>query len=98
MLGLDPLYVANEGAFIAVADQSIAGDVSELLKKSIHHPSSTIHHPSSIIPHLSSTIHHPPSIIGSITSDHPGKVILNSRIGGKRVVNLLPGEQLPRIC
>ena len=37
-------------------------------------------------------------IIGKVVIDHPGKVILNSRIGGKRVVNYLTGEQLPRIC
>jgi hydrogenase expression/formation protein HypE len=84
MLGLDPLYVANEGAFITVVDQNIAEDALALLKN--------------IGQKQSSTIHHPPSIIGTITPDHPGKVILNSRIGGKRVVNLLPGEQLPRIC
>ena len=38
------------------------------------------------------------SIMGSITDQHIGQVILESSIGGKRVVNMLPGEQLPRIC
>jgi hydrogenase expression/formation protein HypE len=38
------------------------------------------------------------AIIGAATSEHPGKVVLQSRIGGKRVVNYLTGEQLPRIC
>jgi hydrogenase expression/formation protein HypE len=38
------------------------------------------------------------SIIGEVTEEHPGKVTIKSRIGGRRVVNSLPGEQLPRIC
>jgi hydrogenase expression/formation protein HypE len=38
------------------------------------------------------------SIIGRITSEHPGKVIMNSLIGGKRILDMLSGEMLPRIC
>ena len=38
------------------------------------------------------------AIIGEVITDYAGKVILKSRIGGKRVVNYLTGEQLPRIC
>lgn len=38
------------------------------------------------------------AIIGEITAEHPGKVFLRSRIGGLRVVDMLSGEQLPRIC
>ena len=37
-------------------------------------------------------------IIGEVVADHAGQVILQSSIGGRRVVNMLPGEQLPRIC
>ena len=37
-------------------------------------------------------------IIGEVTIENPGKVIMKSSIGGKRIVNFLPGEQLPRIC
>jgi hydrogenase expression/formation protein HypE len=36
--------------------------------------------------------------IGTITNEHPGQVICKSLIGGRRVVQMLPGEQLPRIC
>ncbi|MEL6356054.1 MAG: hydrogenase expression/formation protein HypE, partial [Bacteroidota bacterium] len=36
--------------------------------------------------------------IGTIVSEHPGKVLSRSRIGGRRVVTMLLGEQLPRIC
>ena len=38
------------------------------------------------------------SIIGEITSLHPGKIIMNTEIGGKRILDMLAGEQLPRIC
>jgi hydrogenase expression/formation protein HypE len=38
------------------------------------------------------------AIIGSVTSDHPKTVLMKSRIGGTRVVDMLSGEQLPRIC
>lgn len=38
------------------------------------------------------------ALIGKITREHPQKVVMNSRIGGKRIVNMLAGEQLPRIC
>jgi hydrogenase expression/formation protein HypE len=76
MLGLDPLYVANEGVFITIVPPYAAEGVLHLLK--LKNPSA--------------------SIIGEVVSDHPGKVILNSTIGGRRVVNMLPGEQLPRIC
>ena len=37
-------------------------------------------------------------IIGEVVEAHPGKVVLHSAIGGKRVVNMAVGEQLPRIC
>ncbi len=37
-------------------------------------------------------------IIGTVTADHPGQVILETRVGGRRIVDMLTGEQLPRIC
>ncbi len=76
MLGLDPLYVANEGVFISIVSPDVADRVLEILKQDF------------------STA----SIIGEVTEAHPGQVILQSKIGGRRVVNMLPGEQLPRIC
>ncbi len=78
MLGLDPLYVANEGLFVTVVKQEEATAVLDVLHKDPNGKNA--------------------AIIGHVTTEHPGKVILNSRIGGKRVVNYLPGEQLPRIC
>jgi hydrogenase expression/formation protein HypE len=76
MLGLDPLYVANEGIFIASVPKNRAEEAISILKK----------------------FNAKASIMGEIVENHPKQVILQSRIGGKRIVTMLPGEQLPRIC
>jgi hydrogenase expression/formation protein HypE len=78
MLGLDPLYVANEGIFLAVVKNEIAGAFVNKLRNDENGVNA--------------------AIIGEVTTQHAGKVILKSRIGGSRVVNYLTGEQLPRIC
>ena len=78
MLGLDPLYVANEGIFIAVVKSTKAIEVADMLRSFEEGKFARI--------------------IGEVTFDHPGKVILKSTIGGRRVVSMLPGDQLPRIC
>jgi hydrogenase expression/formation protein HypE len=38
------------------------------------------------------------AIIGEVTTEHPGFVVMKTRVGGTRVVDMLAGEQLPRIC
>jgi len=78
LLGLDPLYVANEGVFIAVADPRVSHDMVKILREA------------------SGSI--APQVIGEITAQHPGKVILTHATGGRRMLNLMTGEQLPRIC
>ena len=78
MLGLDPLYVANEGLFIAVVSKEIADSFLSALRNDGNGKNA--------------------AIIGEVNTEHPKKVLLKSRIGGRRVVNYLPGEQLPRIC
>jgi hydrogenase expression/formation protein HypE len=78
MLGLDPLYVANEGIFIAVLAPEQAEAALQALRLDPNGKNA--------------------AIIGQVTGEHTGKVVLKSRIGGQRVVNYLPGEQLPRIC
>ena len=78
LLGLDPLYVANEGLFLSFVDASIADSFLETLRKD------------------ENGIH--AKIIGSVVDEHHKQVILESAIGGKRMVSMLPGEQLPRIC
>ncbi|MBL7709252.1 MAG: hydrogenase expression/formation protein HypE, partial [Chitinophagaceae bacterium] len=78
MLGLDPLYVANEGIFIAVVKPTIANAFVAALRADENGANA--------------------AIIGEATTEHPGKVLMKSRVGGRRVVNYLTGEQLPRIC
>lgn len=78
ILGLDPLYVANEGKLIAIvaADQTDA-----ILDAMLRHP-----------------LGEESVVLGEVVADHPGVVMMRSRIGGNRVVGMLSGEQLPRIC
>ena len=78
MLGLDPMYVANEGVFLVVIDPSIENEVLELMQN--HKKGKNA------------------AVIGEITNEHPNKVVMESLIGGKRIVSPLVGEQLPRIC
>jgi hydrogenase expression/formation protein HypE len=78
MLGLDPLYVANEGIFLAFVNKDIADFVVDTLKTYESGRNATI--------------------IGHIQNDNPGKVFIRSSIGGRRVVGMMAGEQLPRIC
>lgn len=78
LLGLDPLYVANEGLFLSFIDAAVAGDFLKTLKQDENGKNA--------------------KIIGEVVADHPKQVIVESAIGGKRVVSMLPGEQLPRIC
>jgi len=78
MLGLDPLYVANEGLFVAVVDNSIAEVFLQRIKEWEHGTMA--------------------SMVGQVRTDHPKQVLMKSNIGGRRVVNMLAGEQLPRIC
>ena len=78
MLGLDPLYVANEGLFVAFVDASVADKFLHQLQQWEHGSSA--------------------SIIGEVSNEHIKQVLMKSNIGGRRVVNMLAGEQLPRIC
>jgi hydrogenase expression/formation protein HypE len=78
MLGLDPLYVANEGKLIAVVSNDDAEKVLEAMRDN--------------------PLGNEAKIIGEITEEHPGVVLMKTLVGGKRVVDMLAGEQLPRIC
>ncbi|HEX9118631.1 MAG TPA: hydrogenase expression/formation protein HypE, partial [Anaerolineae bacterium] len=78
ILGLDPLYVANEGKCVAI----VAGEAAEAALAALRaHP-----------------LGREAAIIGEVVSSHPGKVTMRSSIGGTRVVDMISGEQLPRIC
>jgi hydrogenase expression/formation protein HypE len=78
ILGLDPLYVANEGKLIAILPQSQAEAVLAVMKKNPYGQDA--------------------AIIGEIKIENRGKVVMKTIIGGKRLVDMLTGEQLPRIC
>ena len=78
MLGLDPMYVANEGVLTAIVAPERAEAALAALRS---HPTGAA-----------------ACIIGTVTANHPGYVVPETRIGGTRVVDMLPGDQLPRIC
>ncbi len=78
ILGLDPLYVANEGKLLAIVAPEEAEKLVEAMKS---HP-----------------LGRDAAIIGEVTVDHPGLVMMRTRVGGTRIVDMLSGEQLPRIC
>ena len=78
ILGLDPLYSANEGIFMAIVSKNIAEEILTVLKGFEHAKNA--------------------SIIGEVVDDHNGKVLITNPLGGKRVVHMPVGEQLPRIC
>jgi len=78
LLGLDPLYVANEGKLVAICAQE---DAENLLAVMRAHPQGS-----------------QASIIGEVIADEHGFVQMTTRLGGRRIVDWLTGEQLPRIC
>ncbi len=77
-LGLDPLYVANEGKLIAICTEN---DADKLLKVMQSHP-----------------LARDAAIIGRIHKDEHCFVQMTTKLGGRRIVDWLAGEQLPRIC
>jgi len=78
ILGLDPLYSANEGIFMAFVSEGIAEEMLTLLHSFDESKNA--------------------SIIGELVDAHHGKVLVDNPMGGKRVVHMPVGEQLPRIC
>jgi len=78
VLGLDPLYAANEGKLIAVVSADTAGAAFDALRS-----------------HRRGT---DAAVIGTVGSDKAGRVTLRTTLGGRRIVDMPLGEQLPRIC
>ena len=78
MLGLDVLYMANEGKLVAVVPREQADAVLAAMRA---HPAGA-----------------DAAIVGEVLAEPAGHVILNTLFGGERVVDMLVGEQLPRIC
>jgi hydrogenase expression/formation protein HypE len=78
ILGLDPLFVANEGKLLAFVSPEAAERVLERIKQ---HP-------------LGARA----AIIGTVDQGEAGRVRMETIVGGMRAVEMLAGEQLPRIC
>ena len=78
LLGIDPLYVANEGKFVAVVSPQEADRALSALRA---HPLGA-----------------DAAVIGRIGTEPPGIVVLVTAFGGTRIVDMLVGDPLPRIC
>jgi len=78
ILGFDPLYVANEGRFIAFVSQENSKKALQIMRA---HP-----------------LGKDASIIGNVTAEQKPLVTMTGKIGARRIIDMLSGEQLPRIC
>ena len=78
ILGLDPLYLANEGKIVVVAPPEEADAALAVMRA---HPLGA-----------------GASVIGAVASGQAGRVTMQTVFGGRRIVDMLVGEQLPRIC
>jgi hydrogenase expression/formation protein HypE len=78
VLGLDPLYLANEGKFLCLLPEAEAETALAVLR--------------------ADPLGAKAAAIGRVVAEHPGKVALVTPLGGKRLLGMLEGEQLPRIC
>lgn len=78
ILGLDPLYVANEGKLVAIVSIEIA---DKIIARMQENPNG-----------------HGACIIGEVKTEPQGIVSMTTGFGGTRIVDMLAGEQLPRIC
>jgi hydrogenase expression/formation protein HypE len=78
ILGLDPLYVANEGKLLAI----VAPDRAEAMLAAMRQ------HPAG----------RQAALIGEVVAESAGRVMMRTAIGGLRAIEMLAGEQLPRIC
>jgi hydrogenase expression/formation protein HypE len=78
MLGLDPLYVANEGKLVAIVEASEAEALVEVMR---NHP-----------------LGRDARVIGAVSGRNVGMVTMRTALGTTRIVDMLAGDQLPRIC
>ena len=78
LLGLDPLYVANEGKLVAIVEADVADRVVAAMRT----------HPLGVNA----------AVIGRVTAGDPGMVTMRTAFGTTRIVDMLAGDQLPRIC
>ena len=77
-LGLDPLYLANEGKCLCIVPEALAGPVLEAMRATPYGREA--------------------ARIGTVGDERAGQVVLRTLIGGQRLLGMLEGAQLPRIC
>jgi hydrogenase expression/formation protein HypE len=78
LLGIDPLYVANEGKLVAVVAPDVADAALDVLRR---HPLGA-----------------DAMLVGEVRDEPAGLVLLDTALGGSRIVDMLVGDPLPRIC
>ena len=78
MLGLEPLYCANEGKLLAVVDAADAERVLRAMRENEEGRDA--------------------ALIGHVSAEYPGRLVMQTAFGGKRILQKLTGAQLPRIC
>jgi hydrogenase expression/formation protein HypE len=78
ILGLDPLYVANEGKLVAIVAAEVAESIVKRMRENAEGRNACI--------------------IGEVKAEPEGIVAMQTAFGGTRIVDMLVGEQLPRIC
>ncbi len=78
MLGLDPLYLANEGKLVAVVPAQDAEAVLKAMRVSCYGKEA--------------------AIVGEVSAEHPGRVVMKTGLGTSRIIDMLVGDPLPRIC
>ena len=78
MLGLDPLYLDNEGKLVAIVPAEDADRIVKAMRSTRYGANAVL--------------------IGRVTDEHPGRVILRTRFGIKRIIDVLASDQFPRIC
>lgn len=78
ILGLDPLYLANEGKVVCIVPEDEAEAALEAMR--------------------GHALGREAAMIGHVTAERPGRVVMQTTFGGRRIVDMLVGEQLPRIC
>jgi hydrogenase expression/formation protein HypE len=78
LLGIDPMYVANEGVMVAVVSPELAGEALAALRALEGCEAA--------------------AELGEVGEDGPGMVTVRTAFGGRRVMDMLTGDPLPRIC
>jgi hydrogenase expression/formation protein HypE len=78
LLGLDPLYIANEGKIVAIVAPPSADKTLAKMRQNQYGGEA--------------------AIIGEVVDEHPGRVVMKTRLGASRIVDMPFGEILPRIC